>query len=122
MSRICIRCDTKKSNSEFYERCDRTNKVQSYCKQCNKDLVIERKKELKRKCVEYKGGVCESCGYNKCMAALEFHHKYNKEFGISTIRITSWDKNKEKLIKELDKCMLLCANCHREIENTPAPI
>jgi hypothetical protein len=64
--------------------------------------------------VEYKGGKCSSCGYNKCIAALEFHHldPSKKDFSISSSGNTrSWNKVKE----ELDKCVLLCSNCHREV-------
>jgi len=64
--------------------------------------------------VEYKGGKCESCGYNKCIDALDFHHvnEKEKEFGLSQSGLTrSWERTK----KESDKCVLVCANCHREI-------
>lgn len=66
--------------------------------------------------IEYKGGKCKCCGYNKCISALEFHHldPSVKEFNIGQKGYTrSWDKNK----KELDKCILVCANCHREIHH-----
>lgn len=73
-------------------------------------------RELKRKAVTYKGGKCEICGYSKCLAALTFHHilPEDKSFNIShVLRILPW-----KLIKkELDKCFLLCANCHCEIHS-----
>jgi hypothetical protein len=64
--------------------------------------------------IEYKGGCCEICGYDRCIDALEFHHSNfsGKEFSISAKGYTrSWAKIKE----ELDKCSLLCANCHREV-------
>lgn len=69
--------------------------------------------------VEYKGGQCEACGYNRCIEALEFHHTNfsQKDFSISNKGYTrSWAKVKE----ELDKCKLLCANCHREIHSKSA--
>ncbi len=62
--------------------------------------------------IEYLGGRCMICGYNKCLTALEFHHLYNKKFGFSSRGITrSWQKIKE----ELKKCVLVCSNCHKEI-------
>ena len=76
--------------------------------------VYKRRKKVRQMAVEYKGGRCQSCGYNRCIDALEFHHNSfsGKDFGISAKGYTrSWTKVKE----ELDKCMLLCANCHREI-------
>ena len=64
--------------------------------------------------LDYKGGCCQLCGYKKCSEALEFHHLEvaGKDFGISDKGYTrSWKKIEE----ELDKCILLCANCHREV-------
>jgi predicted HNH restriction endonuclease len=76
--------------------------------------VAKRRKKIKEMAIAYKGGKCNICGYNKCNTALDFHHKdeKNKRFGLSVRGLTrSWDKTKD----ELDKCILVCANCHREI-------
>jgi len=84
------------------------------CVKCRMNAVSRRRKKIKEKAVEYKGGKCEVCGYNKCVTALTFHHKNNKIFGISASGYTrSWDKVK----KELTKCILLCSNCHAELHN-----
>jgi 5-methylcytosine-specific restriction endonuclease McrA len=86
------------------------------CKKCSMDAVIKRRKLLKVKSVEYKGGECQVCGYKRCTDALEFHHLNpdEKDFGLSVSGNTrSW----EKIKKELDKCILLCSNCHREVHN-----
>lgn len=79
----------------------------------NKFYVDKRRKELKIKAIEYKGGKCEICNYNSCIAALDFHHvdPSQKEFRISNGNTYNW----EKIKKELDKCELLCANCHRQV-------
>lgn len=76
--------------------------------------VTERRKTIKQKAVDYLGGKCKICGYNKCLAALEFHHRNpkEKERAISSLHKT-WNKIKE----ELDKCDLLCSNCHREVHS-----
>jgi hypothetical protein len=84
------------------------------CNRCkNRYYVTKRRKDLKKALVQYKGGRCEKCGYDKCIAAMDFHHKdpKEKEFGLSQKGLT---KSLEILKKEADKCLLLCANCHRE--------
>jgi len=76
--------------------------------------VAKRRRKIKALAIAYKGGQCQICGYNRCPGALELHHiNGKKEFGISDKGYTrSWKKVKA----ELDKCILVCANCHREIE------
>jgi len=76
--------------------------------------VAKRRKKLREMARQYKGGKCMSCGYNRCSEALEFHHKNpkSKDFGLSVKGLTrSW----ERIKVEIDKCILVCANCHREI-------
>lgn len=74
--------------------------------------VIDWRKRKKLELIEYKGGKCQICGYNKCSGALEFHHldPMQKDFQISAC-----SKSFETLKQEVDKCILVCANCHREI-------
>lgn len=74
--------------------------------------VIAWRRRTKLKLVEYKGGKCKNCGYNKCPEALTFHHldPSQKDFTISG---KSWSF--ERLQKEVDKCILVCANCHIEV-------
>ena len=83
------------------------------CKKCASEAVQKRREKTKELLVEYKGGKCEICGYNRCIGALEFHHinPDEKEFGVGDGDTRSFNKNKE----EADKCILVCANCHREI-------
>lgn len=78
------------------------------------ESVIDWRKRTKLKLIEYKGGKCQICGYNKCISALEFHHvnPEEKDFGIS-----GQSRSFEKLKNEVDKCVLVCANCHREIHD-----
>ena len=76
--------------------------------------VAKRRRKIKLMAIEYKGGECTVCGYNKYPGALDLHHAFgNKSFSIGHKGYTrSWEKVKE----ELDKCVLVCANCHRELE------
>jgi hypothetical protein len=66
--------------------------------------------------IDHKGGKCQICGYDRCHEALEFHHldETGKDFGISNKGYTrSWSRIKQ----EIEKCLLLCANCHREVHS-----
>ena len=82
---------------------------------CGSCLVSEHRQKRKQKAVEYKGGKCQikDCGYDRCIEALEFHHLDSKEkdFGWGDGVGRKWEVQK----KELDKCIMVCANCHREI-------
>jgi hypothetical protein len=92
-----------------------TGKQKNFCsQQCkNKYYVAKRRKQLKQNAVNYKGDKCMICGYDRCIEALVFHHiDENKGFGIASRGYTrSWFSVKE----ELDKCIMVCANCHAEI-------
>jgi len=75
--------------------------------------VQRRREKVRLMAIDHKGGRCQICGYSRCVEALEFHHPdpTKKDFGISKKGYTrSWEKVKQ----EVDKCILLCANCHRE--------
>lgn len=108
MIRTCIIC-----KKEFVP--DRHGNTGQICACCRNKY---HRKKLKRKAIEYKGGKCQKCGYDKCDNALEFHHvnPEEKEFQITGTNI-SW----EKIKIELDKCILLCANCHREKHASEQP-
>ena len=76
------------------------------------ESVVAWRKRTKIKLIEYMGGKCFVCGYDKCVGALQFHHKNpnEKDFTISG-KTLSFDRLKN----EVDKCMLVCSNCHAEI-------
>ena len=105
----CTRCLQTKSLTEFYVS---KGKVMSYCKQCHKDLEKRRYKEKMDKLNEYKKTlVCKKCG-EKRFYLFDFHHRdpSQKDYTISQNPHASF----EVIKKEIDKCDVLCANCHRE--------
>lgn len=108
---------------------------QNRCKNCNKEFELTSRRKYCYECVPYKdrkvrssinhkinqanillkikgelGNECYLCGYNECIKALEFHHKNPKE----KIKNISSILNYEEALNESRKCVLLCANCHRE--------
>jgi 5-methylcytosine-specific restriction endonuclease McrA len=85
------------------------------CKKCRSQSVSRRRQKVKAKLVEKAGGKCKICNYNKCVYALEFHHinPLEKSFGISLSGVT---RSFKKMLNETQKCVLLCSNCHREVE------
>lgn len=80
--------------------------------------VTEHHRRFKKKAIEYKGGSCKICGYNKCLSAMVFHHRDpdQKDFSVSQLKSASW----ETMRLELDKCDLLCSNCHSELHEAEA--
>lgn len=104
--------------------------IRSICKSCNREYTYRRglghtksecnscktnkqRYDKKIRAIEYKGGKCQRCGYSKCRAALHFHHRdpSKKEFSVGGNHCYSWNRIKG----ELDKCDLICSNCHAEI-------
>lgn len=75
-----------------------------------------KKRKVKEQLVQYKGGKCSFCGYDKCLGALQFHHlnPLEKDFTVSHVNLNDTNFSMEMLKAEVDKCILLCANCHAE--------
>ena len=95
--------------------------TRKYCYNCSPhedenmshtQAITIKRRAIQKMLIDYKGGKCERCGYDKCMRALEFHHlnPNEKDFGLSRCLT----KSIPALKAEVDKCILLCSNCHAE--------
>ena len=118
MKKICVYC-----NKEFEIIPARGGMNRMACYDCiPQGLEKNERTKLERKIIraiidkeKIKRG-CDICGYNKCPAALEWHHEGNdKEFNPGDIIKAGTSKSLEIYRKETQKCILVCSNCHREI-------
>ena len=91
-------------DKNYYEK----NKKRIY------NLKKQRWRNRKKELVKLLGGKCKFCGYERCLWALDFHHTGEKEREVSKIKM---EGSKDKALKEAKKCILLCANCHRELHH-----
>lgn len=131
--RHCTKCGRDLPESEFYPK---RNSYTTWCKECFKSDVINRsivgkrigspkkyndglthRERRKLFAINYLGGKCSNpeCRYHKCPDALEFHHKNPEEKDFQISVATKTYMSDEELMKELDKCVLLCSNCHKEL-------
>lgn len=85
------------------------------CERCRTEAVTERRRQVKRTLVAEAGGCCRACGYDRCIAALQFHHRdpATKSFTVAGQGLT---RSLAASRAEAAKCVLLCANCHAEVE------
>lgn len=113
-TKTCTTCNEEKFITEFYQQKDR--KIgSSSCKKCFNDYCVQRWVQKKKEAIEYKGGKCEDCPASypsEPYVIFDFHHldPEEKDVDWGKLRLKSWDKIK----LELDKCVLLCSNCHRK--------
>lgn len=110
-TKLCLHCNLILSTNEFYII---KNKIWQYCKKCESKRKKQQLVNFKKACLAYKKQFCcIKCGYEKCIAALDFHHNgfEKKEFNISRCKRLVLN---DEIKSELDKCDVLCSNCHRE--------
>ena len=107
---VCSRCGQDKPTADFYFR--RTeNRHHPYCRPCHNEYTQERFKRRKEQAIAYLGGRCADCGGAFHPSVFEFHHRdpSRKDLTGNQIKRSAWPRVRS----ELDKCDLLCANCHR---------
>jgi len=122
----CGKCKKDKPLSNFSIHNRTKDGLNIYCGSCVSGFTEKYKPKrkvhlrgIKKRMVELKGGACSICGYNdlSCLPVFEFHHidastkGTNLNSSMINLRIGDWDKVKD----ELNKCILVCANCHRKI-------
>jgi hypothetical protein len=85
------------------------------CKQCRSDQIVRHRRKVKEMLVAEAGGCCALCGYRRYLGALEFHHRDPrlKRFHVSGAGVTL---SLAEVRTEAEKCVLLCSNCHAEVE------
>lgn len=105
VERGCITCG-ETDPEKFYGH------SRSMCKNCHAKDSFRRQRANRTRGIEYLGGECKNCGFKGCDASFDFHHRVPAEKADNFIRHKTWSW--EHLKSELDKCDLLCANCHRE--------
>jgi transcription elongation factor Elf1 len=110
LRRVYLKCP-KHGHTAFHARQDGGFR----CGRCNSDAVSKRRRSLKRAIVEEAGGRCALCGFDGHPAALQFHHldPSTKSFHVAEGGLT---RSIAKVRAEAEKCVLLCANCHAQVE------
>jgi hypothetical protein len=116
MLKLCKSCSTEKHREEFYKLSAPKYKKHwdvrdSLCKPCRLEYGVKRRQNTKKQAVEYMGGSCKDCGLKTDKYCVyDFHHldPTKKDFAFADTALIL-----EKLKPELDKCVLLCSNCHR---------
>ena len=108
-TKICCTCKIEKPEEDFHWKVKNKTR-QSKCKECLYEYQRNRWHERKMDAIKYLGGVCQDCKQMPHPAVMQFHHlnPSEKDFSWNKGRLRNWNSVK----KELDKCVLLCANCH----------
>ena len=106
---LCIKCEVVQPKADFYRYAN--NAPHQWCKPCVRSKAVESQRRFKLECISYKGGVCVDCDKMPHPAAMDFHHlePEAKDFRISAAGTKTLNA---KVRGELDKCVLVCKNCH----------
>ena len=88
----CVKCGQIEKKPYKVKSGARKGKIQSYCRKCNHQNTLDRQRDFKNKCAEYKGSKCVCCGYDKYIGSLDFHHLDPNEKDFNIINSFYFDK------------------------------
>ena len=116
--KICTQCQTEKEDNNFYKQQQKGKNGQTWyyldsmCKPCRSSYTSTRRRTCKMQIIEYLGGECKGCKTVGHPSIYDCHHldPSQKDFSPS-----KQNRKFETIKDELDKCVLLCANCHRRV-------
>ena len=117
MLKICEICNQDyetNSHSRIYcYKCSGESTRNDYLTRKHQKTILRR--SMKLQAIKLLGNKCSICGYDRCIDALEFHHKNpsEKEFKLGSGNTISWKEYKAEVMK----CILVCSNCHKEIHS-----
>ena len=127
--KTCTKCECDKIESKFHFRYSNTGELQSWCKDCKKKysqgyyqgrkarqmyVVSVRRKKLSAWLLDLKSNLsCKNCGFNNHPEALDFHHRDPSKKSRTLANSLGVGWGKKRILEEIDKCDVLCANCHR---------
>ena len=118
----CNNCLDVKPLTEFYtngkQPISGKQKFKPSCMICEESVRRSFVEEKRRILSEMFGDCCSICGYSRCSEALEFHHVDPSAKEHQPSKLINNFSTIERMIKEVSKCILVCANCHREIHQT----
>lgn len=113
-TKICTKCGIEKPIAEFHWRNKALGTRRSECKECHTNYMKANYQKKRDTIDDIKEQLsCAKCGYNEYAIALDFHHIDPKQKDTTVARMLSNNYTLERTLKEIEKCVCLCANCHR---------
>lgn len=113
--KICAKCKKSLTKNEFDKDSSRKDNLSRICKDCRRNYYLERHLKYKIWFKEYRQRLkCKECN-EKRWYVLDFHHKDSSNKEMSICRMVNSHFSIDRILKEMKKCKILCANCHRTL-------
>ena len=114
--KTCTKCKQEFPKTQFYKQTRSKDGYNTWCRTCIAKGMKEHARKRKREAIEFLGGKCYKCGGVYHQASYDFHHLDPKEKeGSIAVLLQSYSVDHPKVQQELEKCVLVCSNCHRAI-------